>query len=133
MAADPFRSLSTLFPNFKPQDLPVEFSLLVNDEQTGKKHRIHAYRGTVKVVEPAKSWFDLQLISVYIIAIAAVAGIVYFLYTSYVISEEKSAAGGPKKFEKPAVVKQTGLQDEWIVSIRSTRVLVRIRHIVQRY
>ncbi|SJX62853.1 uncharacterized protein SRS1_13680 [Sporisorium reilianum f. sp. reilianum] len=101
-------------PEFKPQELAVEFSLLVNDEQTGKKHRIHAYRGAVQVIEPPKNWFDLQLISVYIIAIAAIACIVYFLFTSYVMSEEKSAAGGPKKFEKPAVVKETGLQDEWI-------------------
>lgn len=101
-------------PEFKPQELLVEFSLLVNDEQTGKKHRLHAYRGTVQVIEPPKNWFDLQLLSVYAISIAAVVGLVYFLYTSYVISEEKSA--GTKKFEKPAVVKQSGVQDEWIVS-----------------
>ncbi|SPO25377.1 uncharacterized protein UTRI_03208_B [Ustilago trichophora] len=99
-------------PEFKPQELSVEFSLLVNDEQTGKKHRIHAYRGAVQVVEPPKNWFDLQLISVYVISVAAIAGLVYFLYTSFVISEEKAA--GPKKFEKPAVVKQAGVQDEWI-------------------
>lgn len=103
-------------PEFKPQDLPVEFSLLVNDEQTGKKHRIHAYSGTVKVIEPAKSWFDLQLISVYIIGLAAIAGLGYFVYITYIVKEEKSATGGPKKFEKPVVEKQTGVQDEWIVS-----------------
>ncbi|KAJ9479134.1 hypothetical protein PHBOTO_002621 [Pseudozyma hubeiensis] len=100
-------------PEFKPQELEVEFSLLVNDEQTSKKHRIHAYRGKVQVVEPPKNWFDLQLISVYIIAIAAIVGVVYFVYTSYVIAEEKNAAG-PKKFEKPAPVQQSGVQDEWI-------------------
>ncbi|TKY85747.1 hypothetical protein EX895_005287 [Sporisorium graminicola] len=100
-------------PEFKPQELSVEFSLLVNDEQTGKKHRIHAYRGAVQVIEPPKNWFDLQLISVYVIAAAAIVGVVYFLFTSYVISEEKSAAGS-KKFDKPAAVQQAGLQDEWI-------------------
>ncbi|SNX84350.1 uncharacterized protein MEPE_03059 [Melanopsichium pennsylvanicum] len=99
-------------PEFRPQELSVEFSLLVNDEQTGKKHRIEAYRGAVQVVEPPKNWFDLQLLSVYVIAIAAIVGVVYFLYTSYVISEEKGA--GPKKFEKPAVVQQSGFKDEWI-------------------
>lgn len=48
------------YPEFKPQELGVEFRLIVNDQQTGKKHNLHAYTGTVTVVEPAKSWFDLQ-------------------------------------------------------------------------
>lgn len=102
-------------PEFKPQELSVEFSLLVNDEQTGKKHRIHAYRGNVQVIEPPKNWFDLQLLSVYVIAAAVVAGIGYAVYSSYLKPEEKTATGS-KKFEKPAVVQQSGVQDEWIVS-----------------
>lgn len=100
-------------PEFKPQELSVEFSLLVNDEQTGKKHRIHAYSGSVQVIEPPKNWFDLQLLSVYVIGAALVAGIAYLVYASYFGAEEKSATGA-KKFEKPAVVQQSGVQDEWI-------------------
>ncbi|UZJ53043.1 hypothetical protein CBS101457_002363 [Exobasidium rhododendri] len=60
------------FPEFKPQQLGVEFRLVVNDAQTGKKHNIHAYTGTVTVIEPKKSWFDAQLLSLY----AIMAGIV---------------------------------------------------------
>lgn len=112
-------------PEFKPQELSVEFSLLVNDEQTGKKHRIHAYRGSVQVIEPPKNWFDLQLLSVYAILVAAVAGVGYFVYTSYIKPEEKTAAG-TKKFEKPASVQQAGVQDEWIVS-RPPAICPRIR------
>ena len=102
-------------PEFKPQELEVEFSLLVNDEQTGKKHRIHAYRGKVQVVEPPKNWFDLQLISVYVIGFAVIVGGAYFILSSYVFGEEKKVAG-PKKFEKPDIAKPSGVQDEWIVS-----------------
>ncbi len=102
-------------PEFKPQELSVEFSLLVNDEQTGKKHRIPAYRGAVQVVEPPKNWFDLQLLSVYVIAAATIAGIAYVVYATYIKAEDTTATG-PKKFEKPAPVQQSGVQDEWIVS-----------------
>ncbi|ETS64795.1 hypothetical protein PaG_00760 [Moesziomyces aphidis] len=100
-------------PEFKPQELSVEFSLLVNDEQTGKKHRIPAYRGAVQVVEPPKNWFDLQLLSVYVIAAATIAGIAYVVYATYIKAEDTTATG-PKKFEKPAPVQQSGVQDEWI-------------------
>lgn len=106
-------------PEFKPQELSVEFSLLVNDEQTGKKHRIHAYRGQVQVVEPPKNWFDLQLISVYLISLATIAGLGYIGYSVYLKPEVKEVSGTKKKFEKPAppVAQQSGVQDEWIVSI----------------
>ena len=99
-------------PEFKPQELAVEFILVVNDEQTGKKHRIHAYSGSVQVVEPPKNWFDLQLLSAYLFAAAFVAGIGYLVYNTYVNPEDKTT----KKFEKPVVEKPTGIQDEWIVS-----------------
>ena len=102
-------------PEFKPQELGVEFSLLVNDEQTGKKHLIHAYRGSVRVEEPPKNWFDLQLLSVYVIVAAFIGGVGYLVYTSYINPEETTAAG-TKKFDKPAPVQQSGVQDEWIVS-----------------
>lgn len=105
-------------PEFKPQELSVEFSLLINDEQTGKKHRIHAYRGQVQVIEPPKNWFDLQLISVYLISLATIAGLGYIGYSVYLKPEVKDVSGAKKKFDKPAapVVQQTGVQDEWIVS-----------------
>lgn len=107
-------------PEFKPQELGVEFSLLINDEQTGKKHRIHAYRGQVQVIEPPKNWFDLQLISVYLISLAMIAGMGYVAYSMYLKPEVKDASGPKKKFEKPAapVVAQTGVENEWIVSMK---------------
>lgn len=61
------------FPEFKPQEVGVEFRLIVNDQQTNKKHNIHAYTGAVTVYEPPKSWFDVQLLSLYAL-LAAVFG-----------------------------------------------------------
>lgn len=74
-------------PEFKPQDLGIEFRLIIRDEvngfhstcaccvacanpsyflsgirrqQTGKRHNVRVYTGNVTVVEPERVW-DLQL------------------------------------------------------------------------
>ncbi|KAN0064732.1 hypothetical protein ACQY0O_001787 [Thecaphora frezii] len=88
-------------PEFKPQHMGVEFSLIINDEQTGKKHRIEAYRGKVQVVEPPKDWFDWQLLSVYAFGIAAAVGAAVFAYNSYFgASIQKAGASGAAAAKK---------------------------------
>ncbi|PWN44344.1 hypothetical protein IE81DRAFT_321501 [Ceraceosorus guamensis] len=69
-------------PEFKPQDLGIEFRLIVRDEQTGKKHNVRVYTGNVTVVEPERVW-DLQLISVYFFLGAVVLTVIYWASKSY--------------------------------------------------
>ncbi|EPQ30339.1 uncharacterized protein PFL1_01865 [Pseudozyma flocculosa PF-1] len=124
-------------PEFKPQEMGVEFSLLVNDEQTGKKHRIEAYRGKVQVIEPPKNWFDWQLLSVYALGLAFVAGAALFAYNTYLAPQTSkkaapkkpvaAAAGQEKKVDRPTLVKTKSgaYEEDWIpeahIRARKTR------------
>lgn len=71
------------FPEFKPQQIGVEFRLLVKDAQTSKTHNIHAYTGTITVVEPPKSWFDVQMLSLYALLAAVVGTAIYWASQNY--------------------------------------------------
>ncbi|PWN35531.1 uncharacterized protein FA14DRAFT_160634 [Meira miltonrushii] len=71
------------YPEFKPQEVGVEFRILVKDGQTSKVHNLHAYTGSVSVVEPAKSWFDVQLLSLYALLAAVVGTAVYWASKNY--------------------------------------------------
>lgn len=96
MTTHPYKSLSLrsvagkplevpyqFFPEFRPQNMGVEFRLIVADGQTGKKHNLQAYEGSVTVIEPPKNWLDPQLWTVYLLGLAIVAGIGYFVQQTY--------------------------------------------------
>ncbi|GAA5843544.1 hypothetical protein JCM3766R1_002407, partial [Sporobolomyces carnicolor] len=55
-----------------------------------KKWTYLGYEGTVEIVEPVSSWFDLELISLYIILIGFFGSIGYLVYKSYVLSPSSS-------------------------------------------
>ncbi|PWN51086.1 hypothetical protein IE53DRAFT_386578 [Violaceomyces palustris] len=86
-------------PEFKPQEMGVEFRIIVNDEQTGKKYNIQAYRGKVQVEEPPKNWFDLQLLSLYAMFIGGIGATAYFT----LFSGGGKRKGGSKKVDAPSV------------------------------
>lgn len=123
------------FPEFKPQQLGVEFRMTVNDavsgnvdrsckalqlapetvfspQQTGKKHNIHAYTGTVTVVEPKKSWFDPQLLSLYALLAGIVGTAIYWASKNFpgskTISKRKERQAGIKSTPKAATTGTKG-------------------------
>lgn len=83
------------YPEFKPQDLGVEFRLVVRDGQTSKKHNVLAYTGKVTVIEPPKSWFDLQTLSLYVFGLALLAGGAWLAREMY-FPEPKKGKGRKK-------------------------------------
>jgi hypothetical protein len=67
------------------------------DLKHGKElHRVTAFNSTVSVVEPATSWFDPQVIFMYLIVITALLGAGYFAFTTYFAPPQKSRKG-PRK------------------------------------
>ncbi|TXT11570.1 uncharacterized protein COLE_01980 [Cutaneotrichosporon oleaginosum] len=93
------------------------------DLKHGKElHRVTAFNSTVSVVEPATSWFDPQVILMYLIVGAALLGAGYFAFTTYFAPPKKTRKGARKHAKAaPAVVEGTisdtakGAYDEdWI-------------------
>ncbi|CAO1634412.1 unnamed protein product [Parajaminaea phylloscopi] len=74
------------YPEFKPQNMDVEFRLLLKDGQTSKKHNVVAYQGSVTVIEPAKSWFDIQTWSIYLFGLALLGGAAFWAKEQYLPS-----------------------------------------------
>lgn len=121
------------FPEFKPQQVGIEFRLIVNDQQTNKKHNIAAYTGTVTVFEPPKSWFDVQLLSLYVLLAGVFGTTIYWASKHYpgsktvdkrkqrhsnLQSTGKAAAGtrgqDVSSATSTATGKTTGYDEDWI-------------------
>lgn len=113
------------WPEFKPQDMGVEFRLLLRDGQTSKKHNVVAYQGSVTVIEPPKSWLDLQLLSVYLLGIAIVAGAAWFIREQLAPapakkrgSSSRTSAGAPVGVTKPTMDSESATKkaydEDWI-------------------
>lgn len=136
MTVTPYKSLSLrsvsgkplevpfdFYPEFKPQTLGIDFRLLVVDGQTGKKHSIPAYTGSVTVIEPAKNWLDPQLWSLYLIGAALVAAAGYFALQQLAPKTKgsKRTGGGSAASGKTPVVTASstsvnakGYDEDWI-------------------
>ncbi|KZV80198.1 hypothetical protein EXIGLDRAFT_781282 [Exidia glandulosa HHB12029] len=110
----------TFYSEFKPGDLQLKLWVEYTGAASAAKQRIVAYESVVKVVEPPASIFDLKMISTYIIALGALAGLGYFAYTSYLApAKGKGGKSRPKPIVttelEPEVVKGSGVyNDEWI-------------------
>lgn len=87
---------------FFPKPHPTNSNHLSSlHQQTGKKHNHLAYRGTVKVIEPEKNYFDLSLLSVYLIVILFAIGTIYIALQAFnKPSETKISTSQPKKQER---------------------------------
>lgn len=96
------------YAEFPPQELDLILYILFADENLNK-YRGVAYNGTVTVVDPDVSIFDLQLLFMWLILIMAFGGFVYMIYQAFF------AGVKPKKTKRAPVVKtensETGPSD----------------------
>jgi hypothetical protein len=92
-----------------------------DDKKT--KFRADAFESTVAVVEPAASFFDIQMILTYLITLATLGAGGYFAYTQYFPEATKKTPGGKKiksvavteEPTDPAPVKGSGVySNDWI-------------------
>ncbi|GAA5821512.1 hypothetical protein JCM11491_001363, partial [Sporobolomyces phaffii] len=79
-------------------------------DSSRKKWTYLGYEGTVEIVEPASSWFDLELISLYIILTAFFGSIGYLVYKSWFLAppSSSSASKASKRGPRPNVVAKDG-------------------------
>ncbi|KAL2862753.1 putative translocon-associated protein, alpha subunit [Aspergillus lucknowensis] len=113
-----------------PQDLRLSLASVLSDSN-GRFYTLHAYNGTVSVVEPETSIFDPQIIFLYLFLLACFGGVVYFFYTVWVAPyfpqkrksgkgaefSKKSSAATKKAettAESPAVSSATTYNADWI-------------------
>ncbi|KAK0529550.1 hypothetical protein OC834_003645 [Tilletia horrida] len=73
-----------IWPEFKPGDVEMELRVLVTDSGSSRKYNLNAYQGTVKVVEPPKHWFDIQLLSLYAMLVAGLGYAAFVAFTTYI-------------------------------------------------
>ncbi|KAI9570539.1 hypothetical protein HD554DRAFT_2170145 [Boletus coccyginus] len=103
---------------FKPGDLRL--NIWLEHSVDDLKFRVTAFDSVVTVVEPEGSWFDLKLISTYLIVAAFLGGATYFLYLTYLPATK---AKRPKRVRPEAsapvstvTVNSSGAryEEEWI-------------------
>ncbi|CAD6888785.1 unnamed protein product [Tilletia controversa] len=141
MTTQPFKSLPLppkrskplqvpfdMYPEFKPGDVEIELRVLVTDNGSSRKYNLNAYQGKVKVEEPPKNWFDLQLLSLYAMLIAGFSYAGYVALSTYFTppqsKREAARAASAKKAEAPvaapapvassSATSAAGYQEEWI-------------------
>ncbi|MCJ1229733.1 hypothetical protein MMC12_006403 [Toensbergia leucococca] len=85
--------------NFKtdlhPQDLKLNLAAVVTDSD-GTFYTIQAFNETVSIVEPDTSFFDPQIIFLYLFLLAAFGGTCYFIYSTWIstLFPQKRRSGG---------------------------------------
>ncbi|GAA5880039.1 hypothetical protein JCM3774_004545 [Rhodotorula dairenensis] len=68
------------------------------NDANNNPHTVLGYDSTVTVGEPKSSWFDIELLFLYVLLGGFFAGVAYFVYTSYFDPSLSSASGaGGKK------------------------------------
>ncbi|RVX75139.1 hypothetical protein B0A52_01416 [Exophiala mesophila] len=112
--------------NMHPQDLRLNLAAVINTGNTFLT--LPAYNGTVSVVEPDSSFFDPQLLFLYVFLLAAAVGVGYFFYTVWILpyfpqQKRKTNKKTPRKSEvavtadvdSPAVATGSkAFNEEWI-------------------
>ncbi|KPV73129.1 uncharacterized protein RHOBADRAFT_65485 [Rhodotorula graminis WP1] len=98
-------------------------------DSTRRQHTVLGYDSTVTVVEPKGSWFDLELLFLYVLLGSAFSGLAYLLYTSYLApvvapAPAKSSGGGARRPQavtaKSSTIvdntdgTRTKVDDEWV-------------------
>nr|VWO95887.1 (P)ppGpp synthetase (GTP diphosphokinase) (GTP pyrophosphokinase, (P)ppGpp synthetase I / Guanosine-3',5'-bis(Diphosphate) 3'-pyrophosphohydrolase) (EC (EC (PpGpp synthetase I) [Ganoderma boninense] len=96
------------------QGMPGEYKLTVWIEHAveGKTYRVTAYDSTVTIVEPESSFFDLKLLSTYLIVAGVLSGLGYYTYITLAPQPKKRKA-------RPEVSAPVG------ISLRPARVATR--------
>ncbi|TNY19665.1 hypothetical protein DMC30DRAFT_291306, partial [Rhodotorula diobovata] len=92
-----------------------------------RSHSVLGYDSTVTVVEPKGSWFDLELLFLYLLLGSAFSGVAYLVYTSYLSPTPvatKSAAAARRRphavtAKSASIVDNTDgsrvrVDDEWV-------------------
>lgn len=111
-----------LIIRYRPQDIGL--TVWVNIAETGSKelHQITALNQTVSVVEPQSSWFDLQLLFLYLVMASALAGGAYLLYSSFFAQPTRKSSKTKTRQVKAVVPAEKGkaypdvkpYEEEWI-------------------
>ncbi|GAA5912915.1 uncharacterized protein JCM6883_006252 [Sporobolomyces salmoneus] len=80
-----------------------------------KKWSYLGYEGTVEIIEPPASWFDFELISLYLILSAFFSSIGYLVYKSYFLSPSSSRSSQKSRRPRPTpgnvVAKDSEIRD----------------------
>lgn len=124
-SAQPLQIPYDFYSEFKPQALEVEFRANVVDQSDSAKYNVLLYRGTVTVEEPAQSWLDVQLWSVYVIVLGIFGGIAYAAYRTYAVpilhsrTPKRSAKAQP--VSAPTYKNGKTYDEDWIVRISYSR------------
>ncbi|THY85434.1 hypothetical protein D6C93_08220 [Aureobasidium pullulans] len=111
-----------------PQDLTLNLAAVVQDEH-GMIHTFQAYNGTVSVVEAPMSFFDPQIIFLYLVLTGVFAGTVYFIYNTWITTffpqkkgrgkggeRAKRSSGGTKKVDPADQVSVVGADGPAVTS-----------------
>ncbi|PIL35769.1 hypothetical protein GSI_02499 [Ganoderma sinense ZZ0214-1] len=103
---------------FHSEFKPGEYKLTVWIEYAveGKMYRVTAYDSTVTVVEPESSFFDLKLLSTYLIVAGVLSGLGYYTYITLAPQPKKRKAR-PEVSTPVGTVTATGAggyEEEWI-------------------
>ncbi|KAI9741558.1 MAG: hypothetical protein M1818_004364 [Claussenomyces sp. TS43310] len=103
----------TFSTDMNPQDLRLHLVAVVQGQEGGI-YQVQAFNGTVSVVEPPTSFFDPQIIFLYLFLAAAFSGTLYFVYKTWIETlfpqtrrggkggeRAKRSSGGSKKAVAP--------------------------------
>ncbi|GAA5932335.1 hypothetical protein JCM1841_000852 [Sporobolomyces salmonicolor] len=83
----------------------VALKVWVDYEDAGrKKHTVLGYDGTVTIAEPESSWFDLELIALYVMLAGFFGGVGYLVYTAYLVPPTAKSKSKAKKQPRPTAV-----------------------------
>ncbi|KAK3680037.1 Increased recombination centers protein 22 [Recurvomyces mirabilis] len=120
-----------------PQDLRLSIATVLQNQEGAVFTKL-AYNETVSVVEAPMSFFDPQIIFLYLFLLAGFGGLCYFIYTTWITTlfpqkrrggkggeRAKRSSGGSKPVEPadqasvvgadgPAVTKTSGYDESWI-------------------
>ncbi|KAL4062849.1 hypothetical protein V8B97DRAFT_1916091 [Scleroderma yunnanense] len=104
------------YSEFKTGDLRL--NIWLEHIVEGEKYRVTAYDSIVTIVEPETSWFDLKLISTYIIVAAMLGGVSYYVYVTYLPAPKVKKSKRRQEVNTPAATATGtsvgGYEEEWI-------------------
>ncbi|KAG8213077.1 hypothetical protein J3R82DRAFT_11469 [Butyriboletus roseoflavus] len=106
------------YSEFKPGDLRL--NIWLEHSVDDLKFRVTAFDSVVTIVEPEGSWFDLKLISTYLIVAAFLGGASYFIYLTYFpaarAKKSKRVRPNPSAPASTVTVTSSGAryEEEWI-------------------
>ncbi|WVR07053.1 hypothetical protein IAU60_004092 [Kwoniella sp. DSM 27419] len=119
-----FSAPYTVHSEFRPQELGLTVWVDLKEGGTTDLHRVTALNQTVSVVEPASSWFDPQLLFLYLVIGTALLGGAYAAYQSFFAPQptKKGKRVRSEKVQKAVVVNDKPSQypdvkpyeEEWI-------------------